>query len=131
MKRLYLRSLHWFPEYDVMEQSQVKPSHCCMQTPWLAHESSWQVVLGPNNAQEEGEWRRKRKKCPKLVRFKEINWFFHSHAPKHSKTQPPKMSTQYMQQDFNIYKRWQKYIFRHKLATITHRRERAEHIVLL
>lgn len=28
-------------------QSQVKPSHCCRQTPWLAQDSSVQVVLGP------------------------------------------------------------------------------------
>lgn len=35
----------------VMLQSQLKPSHCCRHTPWLAHESSWQVVLGP----EDGE----------------------------------------------------------------------------
>lgn len=28
-------------------QSQVKPSHCCKQTPWLAQDSSVQVVLGP------------------------------------------------------------------------------------
>lgn len=60
MKRLYLRSLHWFPEYEVIEQSQVKPSHCCIQTPWLAHESSWQVVLGPSNS-EESERRKKEK----------------------------------------------------------------------
>ena len=55
MNRLYSRSLHWFPEYEVMEQSQVKPSHCCMQTPWLAHESSWQVVLGPSNVSKGRE----------------------------------------------------------------------------
>lgn len=30
-----------------MVQSQVKPSHCCRQTPWLAQDSSVQVVLGP------------------------------------------------------------------------------------
>lgn len=41
-----------------MEQSQVNPSHCCMQTPWFAQESSWQVVLGPSNSQEERERRR-------------------------------------------------------------------------
>lgn len=32
-----------------MLQSQVKPSHCCKHTPWLEHESSWHVVLGPAN----------------------------------------------------------------------------------
>lgn len=31
-------------------QSQVKPSHCCKQTPWLAQDSSVQVVLGPGRA---------------------------------------------------------------------------------
>lgn len=31
-------------------QSQVKPSHCCKQTPWLAQDSSVQVVLGPEEA---------------------------------------------------------------------------------
>lgn len=31
-------------------QSQVKPSHCCRQTPWLAQDSSVQVVLGPGAA---------------------------------------------------------------------------------
>lgn len=35
-----------------MEQSQVKFSHCWMHTPMLAHESSWQVVLGPGKRQE-------------------------------------------------------------------------------
>lgn len=46
-----LPSLHRGPPKVVMLQSQVKPSHCCRHTPWLAHESSWQVVLGP----EDGE----------------------------------------------------------------------------
>lgn len=32
-------------------QSQVKPSHCCRQTPWLAQDSSVQVVLGPGRAE--------------------------------------------------------------------------------
>lgn len=40
-------SLHSGPAYDVMLQSQVKPSHCCKQTPWFEQESSWHVVLGP------------------------------------------------------------------------------------
>lgn len=43
----YSRSLQWVPVYDVIEQSQVKFSHCWIHTPMLAHESSWQVVLGP------------------------------------------------------------------------------------
>lgn len=34
-----------------MLQSQLKPSHCCRHTPWLAHESSWQVVLGPGDGE--------------------------------------------------------------------------------
>lgn len=43
----YLRSLQSGPLKEVMLQSQLKPSHCCKHTPWLEHESSWQVVLGP------------------------------------------------------------------------------------
>lgn len=46
------RSLQWVPVYDVMEQSQVKFSHCWMHTPMLAQESSWQVVLGPGGRRE-------------------------------------------------------------------------------
>ena len=49
-----------------MEQSQVKPSHCCIQTPWLAHESSWQVVLGPSNSEEQ-ERRKKERELFKLI----------------------------------------------------------------
>lgn len=41
-----------------MVQSQVKPSHCCRQTPWLAQDSSVQVVLGPRESRKE--------KCPRL-----------------------------------------------------------------
>ena len=33
-------------------QSQVKPSHCCKQTPWLAQDSSVQVVLGPGRGRK-------------------------------------------------------------------------------
>lgn len=75
IKRLYSRSLHWFPEYEVMEQSQVKPSHCCMQTPWLAHESSWQVVLGPSNAYKKKKRGREEKvdrNVLKFIKFKAI-----------------------------------------------------------
>lgn len=36
-----------------MVQSQVKPSHCCRHTPWLAQDSSVQVVLGPGKSKEE------------------------------------------------------------------------------
>ena len=43
----HLRSLQSGPLKEVMLQSQLKPSHCCKHTPWLEHESSWQVVLGP------------------------------------------------------------------------------------
>lgn len=35
-----------------MVQSQVKPSHCCKQTPWLAQDSSVQVVLGPGRGRK-------------------------------------------------------------------------------
>ena len=45
--RRYSRSLQSGPLKEVMLQSQLKPSHCCKHTPWLEHESSWQVVLGP------------------------------------------------------------------------------------
>lgn len=45
---MYSRSLHSVPLKEVILQSQLKPSHCCKQTPWFAHESSWHVVLGPN-----------------------------------------------------------------------------------
>ena len=34
-------------------QSQVKPSHCCRQTPWLAQDSSVQVVLGPGRGRRK------------------------------------------------------------------------------
>lgn len=34
-------------------QSQVKPSHCCRQTPWLAQDSSVQVVLGPGRSRRK------------------------------------------------------------------------------
>lgn len=34
-------------------QSQVKPSHCCRQTPWLAQDSSVQVVLGPERGRRK------------------------------------------------------------------------------
>lgn len=40
-----------------MEQSQVKFSHCWMHTPMLAHESSWQVVLGPGKKAGKGRGR--------------------------------------------------------------------------
>lgn len=50
----YSRSLQWVPVYDVMEQSQVKFSHCWIHTPMLAQESSWQVVLGPGRRREGG-----------------------------------------------------------------------------
>lgn len=55
-RKIYLRSLHWLPEYEVMEQSQVKPSHCWLQMPWFAQESSWQVVLGPGERMKRREW---------------------------------------------------------------------------
>lgn len=45
---MYLRSLHNGPLKEVMLQSQLNPSHCCKHTPWFAQESSWHVVLGPN-----------------------------------------------------------------------------------
>lgn len=45
---VYLRSLHNGPLKEVMLQSQLNPSHCCKHTPWFAHESSWHVVLGPD-----------------------------------------------------------------------------------
>lgn len=48
-----LPSLHSGPPNVVMLQSQLKPSHCCRHTPWLAHESSWQVVLGPEHGDKE------------------------------------------------------------------------------
>lgn len=47
-------SLHSGPAYEVMLQSQLKPSHCCKQTPWLEQESSWQVVLGPGEREGVG-----------------------------------------------------------------------------
>lgn len=52
-----LPSLHSGPPNVVMLQSQLKPSHCWRQTPWLAHESSWHVVLGPacGDKQQVGE----------------------------------------------------------------------------
>lgn len=40
-----------------MEQSQVKPSHCWHTDP-VGDESSWQVVLGPSNSEEEQERRK-------------------------------------------------------------------------
>lgn len=46
-KRVSLPSLQSGPPKVVMLQSQLKPSHCWRHTPWLAHESSWHVVLGP------------------------------------------------------------------------------------
>lgn len=52
----YSRSLQCVPVYDVMEQSQVKFSHCWMHTPMLAQESSWQVVLGPARRRDGGFW---------------------------------------------------------------------------
>lgn len=63
-----LPSLHRGPPKVVMLQSQLKPSHCCRQTPWLAHESSWQVVLGPEDGErpqprELGFIRRGRQVC--------------------------------------------------------------------
>lgn len=45
--------MHSGPPNVVMLQSQLKPSHCCRHTPWLAHESSWQVVLGPEQGDKE------------------------------------------------------------------------------
>ena len=54
-----------------MEQSQVKPSHCCIQTPWLAHESSWQVVLGPSSSEEQKR-RKKERELFKLMKVKAI-----------------------------------------------------------
>lgn len=54
--------MQWVPVYDVMEQSQVKFSHCWMHTPMLAHESSWQVVLGPGESRES----KKKKEIPRV-----------------------------------------------------------------
>ena len=44
------------PLKEVILQSQLKPSHCCKHTPWLEHESSWQVVLGPTKKNPKKPW---------------------------------------------------------------------------
>lgn len=131
MKRLHSRSLHWFPEYEVMEQSQVKPSHCCMQTPWLAHESSWQVVLGPSNVSDKGKRRKSRERSvnnsSKSKQSLEFTILMPQNIQRHNHQ---KCQFYIMQQEFGIYKRRQKYTLSHTLSTVTHRRERAEHTVL-
>lgn len=128
---LYSRSLHWFPEYEVMEQSQVKPSHCCMQTPWLAHESSWQVVLGPRNAHTEGRRRKSGERSVKNESSSKQSLAFTFLMPQNiQRHDHQKCQLCIMQRESNIYKRRQKYTLSHKLSTVTHRRERAEHTVL-
>lgn len=54
IEKQVLPSLHSGPPNVVMLQSQLKPSHCWRHTPWLAHESSWHVVLGP--ARGDNQW---------------------------------------------------------------------------
>lgn len=54
------RSLQSGPPNDVMLQSQLKPSHCCRHTPWLEQESSWQVVLGPEETDDRVEREREK-----------------------------------------------------------------------
>lgn len=59
-----------------MEQSQVKFSHCWMHTPMLAHESSWQVVLGPGKKAGKGRGReryhRRKQKKKRKERMKAV-----------------------------------------------------------
>lgn len=65
------RSLQSGPPNDVMLQSQLNPSHCCRHTPWLEQESSWQVVLGPEETDDrvEREKQTDRKKKRRVYKF--------------------------------------------------------------